>query len=238
MKDSQVDLCGEIGYEGDDTFPVLGAGDTFEFACNGCGDCCRGREDIVLSGYDLWRICAYLRLPPQIVIQAFCRHYTGTNSHLPVVRLKPLIGEKHNCPFLHNSRCAIHEAEPLVCALYPLGQQIERDGTVTYFAQEIDCGGEVHRAKVDDYLARYDIRAREPLDVKWAFACIRLSHTAKEKEAQLGSAGMKLLQQKIYRSLYLDYDPSLPYAPQFEANLKALDAWIEALPGLLAKKAD
>ena len=229
MKDSQVDLCGQIGCaDEEDTFPVLEQGDTFEFACNGCGDCCRGREDIVLSGYDLWRICAYLRLPPQIVIRAFCRHYTGANSHLPVVRLKPLTGEKNNCPFLHSSRCAIHDAEPLVCALYPLGQQIELDGTVSYFAQEIDCGGEVHRAKVADYLACYDIRAREPLDVQWAFTCIRLSKEMKRLEEYLSPAGMKLLSLKIYRALYLAYDWQKPYAEQFEANVKAITAEIEA----------
>ncbi|MCI2047122.1 MAG: YkgJ family cysteine cluster protein [Faecalibacterium sp.] len=229
MKDSSVDLCGEIGYEGDDSFPVLARTDTFEFACNGCGDCCRGREDIVLSGYDLWRICAYLRLPPQIVIHAFCRHYTGENSHLPVVRLKPLAGEKNNCPFLHESHCAIHEAEPLVCALYPLGQQIELDGTVSYFAQEIDCGGEIHRARVADFLARYDIEAREPLDTKWAFTCIRLSREAKALEATLTPARMKLLQRKFYQALYLSYDFAAPYAPQFERNLAALRAEMETL---------
>ena len=44
----------------------------------GCGGCCRGREDIVLSGFDLWRIAARLRLPPRTVARAFCR---GTVSY-------------------------------------------------------------------------------------------------------------------------------------------------------------
>ncbi len=223
MKDRQVDLCGQLGCPEDESFPVLEAEDSFSFACSGCGDCCRGREDIVLSGYDLWRICAYLRLPPIIVIRAFCRHYTGANSHMPVVRLRPLHGEKNNCPFLHQNHCAIHDAEPLVCALYPLGQQIELDGTVSYFMQEIDCGGQVVEAKRDDYLARYDIQAREQTDVQWAMACIRLSKRAKELEKCLDEVHMKLVQRALYRALYLDYDWAAPYAPQFEANLARLE---------------
>ena len=193
MKDSQVDLCGQLGCPEDETFPVLGPQDSFTFACSGCGDCCRGREDIVLSGYDLWRICAYLRLPPAIVVRAFCRSYTGANSHMPVVRLRPLRDEKSNCPFLYKNHCAIHDAEPLVCALYPLGQQIELDGSVSYFRQETDCGGEVFEARRDDYLARYAVQEREAVDVEWALTCIRLSKRMKQLEEDLDPPHRKLV---------------------------------------------
>lgn len=40
---------------------------------------------------------------------------------------------RNNCPFLTENHCAIHEAEPLVCALYPLAQEISRAGEVHYF---------------------------------------------------------------------------------------------------------
>ena len=39
-----------------DDLPRIAAGDSFDFACAGCGGCCRGRRDLVLSGYDLYRI--------------------------------------------------------------------------------------------------------------------------------------------------------------------------------------
>ena len=77
---------GRCGEHWDDC-PRLAAGDRFDFACAGCGNCCRGREDIVLSGYDLWRIAARLRLPPQIVARGYCRSSIGRVSHLPVLRL-------------------------------------------------------------------------------------------------------------------------------------------------------
>ena len=166
LKDSQLDLCGRVDFAR--TAPLLGRDEAFSFACAGCGDCCRGREDIVLSGFDLWRIAARLRLPPQTVARAFCRASIGPVSHLPVLRLAPVKEERNNCPFLTEDHCAIHDAEPLVCALYPLAQEISREGEVRYFLQPTGCGGTVFAARVEDYLARYDVPAREKTDVRWA----------------------------------------------------------------------
>ena len=131
LKDSQLDLCGRVDFAR--TTPLLARDEAFSFACAGCGGCCRGREDIVLSGFDLWRIAARLRLPPQTVARAFCRASIGQVSHLPVLRLAPVKEERNNCPFLTENHCAIHDAEPLVCALYPLAQEISREGEVSYF---------------------------------------------------------------------------------------------------------
>ena len=129
LKDSQLDLCGRVDFAR--TTPLLARDEAFSFACAGCGGCCRGREDIVLSGFDLWRIAARLRLPPQTVARAFCRASIGQVSHLPVLRLAPVKEERNNCPFLTENHCAIHDAEPLVCALYPLAQEISREGEVS-----------------------------------------------------------------------------------------------------------
>ena len=65
MRDEAIDLCGQVDFTRTDAIPLLERDAQFRFACAGCGNCCRGREDIVLSGYDLWRIAARLRLPPQ-----------------------------------------------------------------------------------------------------------------------------------------------------------------------------
>ena len=65
MRDEAIDLCGQINFTRTDAMPLLERDAQFRFACAGCGNCCRGREDIVLSGYDLWRIAARLRLPQQ-----------------------------------------------------------------------------------------------------------------------------------------------------------------------------
>lgn len=147
MRDDHIDLCGQIDFTRTEAMPLLARDAHFSFACNGCGDCCRGREDIVLSGFDLWRIAARLRLPPQIVARGYCRASIGTVSHLPVLRLAPVKENRNNCPFLTGDHCAIHDAEPLVCALYPLAQEISRKGQVSYFLQPTGCGGQVIEAR-------------------------------------------------------------------------------------------
>lgn len=223
MKDEQVDLWGQSGHMDMEQYPVLEKTDSFSFACAGCGDCCRGREDIVLSGYDLWRIANYLRLPPVLVVRSFCRQYIGVDSGMPVVRLRPIQKEKASCPFLYKSRCAIHEAKPLVCALYPLGQTIDEDGTVHYFQQPTSCGGQVYQAKVTDYLGLYHVEEREPLDALWAQTCLALSRRIMAL-AETDPVQAKLLRQKAYRLLYLDYEWTEPFAPQFAKNKAELFA--------------
>ena len=134
-----IDLCGaERAGEGSPRYLERDA--PFPFRCAGCGGCCRQRGDIVLSGYDLYRLARQMRLPPKIAARAFCKVYIGQVSRLPVVHLAPAPAEGGNCPFLTGGRCAVHEARPLVCALYPLGQEISPDRAVRYYAQDARCG--------------------------------------------------------------------------------------------------
>ncbi len=227
LKDAQVDLCGRVDFAR--TEPLLGREEAFSFACAGCGNCCRGREDIVLSGHDLWRIAARLCLPPRIVARAFCRESIGQVSRLPVLRLQPVKENRNNCPFLTGNHCAIHDAEPLVCALYPLAQEISREGEVSYFLQPTSCGGRVIEARVEDYLLRYDVPAREPVDARWAVACMELEDTVEELEKQLSPVLLRQAQKRCWEALYYDYDPETPFLVQFEANLSALRAEFEKL---------
>ncbi len=125
LKDSQLDLCGRVDFAR--TTPLLARDEAFSFACAGCGGCCRGREDIVLSGFDLWRIAGRLRLPPQTVAGLLPRVYRAGEPSAGAAA-GPVKEERNNCPFLTENHCAIHDAEPLVCALYPLAQEISRKG--------------------------------------------------------------------------------------------------------------
>lgn len=235
MRDHHIDLCGQIDFTRTEAMPLLAREAHFSFACNGCGDCCRGREDIVLSGFDLWRIAARLHLPPQIVARGFCRASIGTVSHLPVLRLAPVKENRNNCPFLTENHCAIHDAEPLVCALYPLAQEISRDGQVSYFLQPTGCGGQVIEARVQDYLARYDVPAREATDVRWAQTCMALEDTVEQLEAALGPVLVRRMQAKLWQALYFDYNFAQPFQPQLERNLGWLQGEMAKLTAYQAK---
>ena len=222
MRDDHIDLCGQVDFTRTEAMPLLERQTCFSFACNGCGDCCRGREDIVLSGFDLWRIAARLHLPPKIVARGYCRASIGQVSHLPVLRLEPVKENRNNCPFLTENHCAIHDAEPLVCALYPLAQEISRGGQVSYFLQPTDCGGQIIEARVEDYLARYDVPARESTDVRWALACMELEDTVEQLEARLSPVLVRRLQEKLWQALYYGYNFEKEFLPQLEQNLQRL----------------
>ena len=49
-----------------DDLPRIAAGDSFDFACAGCGGCCRGRRGLGLSGDDLYRIARRLGVAPPL----------------------------------------------------------------------------------------------------------------------------------------------------------------------------
>lgn len=227
MRDDQIDLCGRVDFLRDEGMPLLDRKARFSFACAGCGDCCRGREDIVLSGYDLWRIAQRLDLPPKIVARGYCRSSIGPVSGLPVLRLAPVKEQRNNCPFLDGGRCAIHDAEPLVCALYPLAQEISREGETAYFLQPTQCGGQRVEARVEDYLALYGTLEREPLDVRWAMACMDLE----DRVAGLDLAPVlrRRMQDKLWQALYFGYDPHRPWREQLEANLLWLEGELDKL---------
>ena len=236
MRDNHIDLCGQVEFTRTEAMPLLARDQQFQFACTGCGNCCRGREDIVLSGFDLWRIAARLRLPPQIVARGYCRASIGKVSRLPVLRLAPVKENRNNCPFLTENHCAIHDAEPLVCALYPLAQEISREGEVSYFLQPTECGGQVIEAKVQDYLARYDVPAREETDVFWALTCMKLEDTVEALAAQLQPVLLRRVYDKLWQALYYRFDVAQSYRPQLEANLHWLEGELQKLADYQKKR--
>ena len=137
-----------------------------------------------------------------------------------------------NCPFLTGNHCAIHDAEPLVCALYPLAQEITKDGQVSYFLQPTQCGGQVIAARVGDYLARYDVPAREATDVRWAQVCMELEDTVERLEALFEPVFARRMQEKLWQALYYRYDFAKEYRPQLEENLLWLDGELKKLEGM------
>ncbi len=137
-----------------------------------CGSCCRGRRDLLLSGYDLYRLAVRLDLPPEVVAEGFCDRYTGPDTGFPALRVRPR-KDTGSCPFLIDSRCTVHDARPLACALYPLGQTIALpEGTASYFMQDVRCGKRMSGQTLARLLMGSGIAEREPIDIRWAEVCI------------------------------------------------------------------
>lgn len=228
LKDSQVDLCGRTDFTA--PRPCLPGTRRFHLPARAAGGCCRGREDIVLSGFDLWRLRPPSRRPATVA-PGVLREASG-GSAVAGAAAGPLKEERGNCPFLTGNHCAHHGAEPLVCALYPLAQEITKDGQVSYFLQPTQCGGQVIAARVGDYLARYDVPAREATDVRWAQVCMELEDTVERLDALFEPVFARRMQEKLWQALYYRYDFAKEYRPQLEENLLWLDGELKKLEGM------
>lgn len=201
--------------------PALLPGDPFCFVCAGCGDCCRKRRDLVLSGYDLYRIARRLRLSPRIVANAFCKSYVAPQSCLPTLLLTP-DPKTGNCRFFEANSCVIHEARPLACALYPLGQSIDPITAHTeYFPQLPLCGVCVEGRTLQDYLEDAAIPERAGIDARWAVLCTQISGQLLDAGGK-GNPHFSVAARRIERALYLDYDLGDEFYPQFQRNMETL----------------
>lgn len=202
-------------------FPRLAEEDGLDFACAGCGDCCRGRRDLLLNGYDLYRLARRLGLPPRIVAEAFCKAYTGGETLLPTLRLAPR-GKKGDCPFLEGGACTVHAARPLACALYPLGQCIDLDaGTVEYFVQTPLCGARPGQRPLSACLRDAGVTDRSGIDVRWAVVCAGLSRQMRQAGGEQ-APHYRTAVRRIARALYYDYSLGDEFYPQFCENTRAL----------------
>ncbi len=220
-----------------DLGPALALDEPFPFVCAGCGDCCRHRRDLVLSGYDLYRIARRLRLAPRIVARAFCREYIASQSCLPAFRLTP-DPKTGDCRFFEGSACAIHEARPLACALYPLGQCIDPDtGAVSYHAQLPLCGMRPEGRTLQQYLEDSAVLERAGADARWAVVCTQISerlHTAGGRAHPHFAAAAR----RIQKALYLAYDLGDEFYPQFQRNVEELMPLLDRILSAPAADAD
>lgn len=77
----------------------IGLDEPFKFHCTMCGKCCIHREDILLSPKDIYNISKELDIKPEEMFGLYCEVYVGSDSRVPIVRLKPR-GSVKRCPLL------------------------------------------------------------------------------------------------------------------------------------------
>jgi len=206
----------------------VGLDGTFLFECRGCGKCCKNREDILLNPRDLFRIAQHLYLKPEEVVERYCEKYAGESSRLPLVRLYPR-GEERACPFLLNRRCRVHQAKPSVCALFPLGRYMKASKAdpgappeIGYFVWPATCGRPV-QTTVRSYLESFGFPVEDAFYRKWSETIIELSTFIREAEQKgIPRSGISAVQTLMYVFLYLKYDLTQDFLPQFISNADSL----------------
>lgn len=87
------------------------------FSCRQCGHCCHGETTVSLTGDDLARMVAHLRLPEAEVKRRYLRENGG------IIQMQVVDG---HCIF-YNEGCTIHPGKPWRCTEWPLHPSILAD---------------------------------------------------------------------------------------------------------------
>ncbi len=207
----------------------LRAEDSFNFNCKQCGKCCRNREDVLLSGPDIYRASKHLGMTAETFVQTYCEIYIGDSSRIPVCRLKPQ-GEDRHCPLLKDNKCAIHEAKPAVCALFPLARIWDRDGNAKYFVNSTSGHDTKDRHKVADWLTYGGLPVNDEAGRAWNELIIYAVKFVHDNEQQLRGQVAREIYAFMTYMMYCCYVHDVPIDVLMKANL---DSFKDALPRYL-----
>jgi len=200
----------------------LGLDDTFEFRCKACGKCCKNRQDVLLTPYDVFRIARYLGRSPAEIIKKYCDTYAGPDSHLPVVRIQP-VPPDNSCPFLRNKKCIVHQDKPMVCASYPLARVYQRGEPAPFYVLQSgnSCGGTGRTVTVRQWLGKLCNEESEQVGAVWGEVTTLFALALHLLWEQMTDETKESLCSSLFAILYLNYGPKEPFLPQLKANILA-----------------
>ena len=207
---------------------------TFRFRCKQCGNCCRNREDILISPYDLFRSARHLSMTPKDVIDRYCHFYIGTGSHLPVVLLKAVGRDKH-CPFLQSNRCSIHISKPTVCALFPLGRFADASkgvGEMQFFLQPVSCGGKDEIHTIREWLSSFDLLESNTWFQAWQNVILELSPLMNRLCKSLPEDVLNKAYSILFAEMYLAYQQNVDFLPQFKTNMEKVTELLKSVENI------
>lgn len=214
---------------------------SFRFKCRKCGKCCKNQDMVLLTPNDIFKIAKKQGKPIQTVINDCAEIYIGPQSKVPLVHLL-MKGPKNACPFLGtDNRCSIHDSKPIICALYPLGRVfVNREpgapisGTSETMVRYIfngSCGSGKKVHTVRDWLTSFGIRETDEFFLLWTKAITELGMQIRDLlEKGIPEKYLQPLWNAMFFKLFLDYDLSQEFFPQFERNANKL---LRDIPELL-----
>lgn len=108
-----------------DDSPSLTAESRFAFVCGPqmpCFNLCCQAGIIVLNPGDVLRLKRFLKVSSTEFLRRYTMRETEAGSGLPLVFLKPPRGQETGCIFVTEAGCAVYEARPDACRLFPVAQ--------------------------------------------------------------------------------------------------------------------
>ena len=217
-------------------------GQKFRFHCTQCGDCCRNREDIILTPYDLFQIAKYRELTPGEILRRYCTLSIDPGTGLPAVTLKPN-KRIHTCPFLKNNLCSVQPVKPTMCALYPLGRVVklgnldeatgDRDREMIYILQNVSCGTRGEEHTVEEWLAEHDHENGEAWFLEWVDALEKIVPLIHFAELFMPDKLVNEVYKAFIRTMYQNYLIRVDFMAQFRENLANMLAFLNKIKQII-----
>ena len=194
------------------------------FDCQRCGVCCRKRTGapIILTGYDVYQIGRALGVQSTMDLLSMGIIGVVSNQYdLPTCILA--INDTGACCLLDGDCCMVHDAKPVVCALYPLGRAYDATENQYIYIQphgnKCNGTGAGEKVLVSQWLEQTGISNTEQY-----YAAYEQAY-AEAVMASLGAKSPKY-QKKIYLrtvwALIGGYNPQKPYLQQLAENMECL----------------
>lgn len=224
---------------------TIGVDEQFKFHCDMCGKCCINREDILLNAKDIYNMAKELQIEPVDVFEKYCETYIGESSRIPIVRIKPR-GSIKRCPLMKEHKCSVHKAKPTVCAMFPIGRCIQMDaanqnaeintGDVRYIFTDPGCGDDSETHTVREWLGDFGIPLEDEFFLAWNQMISELGAIFRKGEKVLSEEGMMAAWNLTFVKIYLDYDMSEEFMPQFKENAAEVLSVMRMMPTKKDKK--
>lgn len=210
--------------------------------CSGCGKCCNRNivGDFAVTGADLFALAKHLGVDVYEVADRYCNGHVGDNSGVLVFCLKS--DDTGNCVFLNNGKCAVHEAKPAVCAVFPFGRMATNplvDGPVEtqYFEQpSVPCvNSRETKISFKEWKEKFNLEESERNNSAWNALLATGIQIEREIPFEKGSWEYIVIMDMLAEFLY-DFDIERDYIGQVNERLDPfkgkqgkdlLDAFVE-----------
>ena len=217
-------------------------GQKLRFHCSQCADCCRNREDISLTPYDLFQIAKYRQLRPGEILRRYCTLSIDPSTGLPAVTLKPN-KRTHACPFLKDNLCSVQPVKPTMCALFPLGRVVklgnpgeatgDRDREMFYILQDVSCGMGDEEHTVEEWLSAHDHENGEAWFLEWVDALEKIVPLIQFAELFMPDTLVNEVHKVFIRTMYQNYTIRVDFMAQFRENLANLLAFLNKIKQII-----
>lgn len=192
------------------------------FECQRCGCCCSNRfgAPIILTGFDMYRLARTLGMRSTMdLLEARIVSVSQGAYGLPICVLS--VTPEGACCLLNGSDCAVHDAKPAVCAMYPLGRIYDaEEGRYTYVQpQGNHCAGSGKGHSMDA------MRWLEGMKEEERFYAAYEQAYAEALKSFLEITNEHYLERAFYRAvwaLFGGFSPRKEFLPQLTENMRGL----------------